>query len=356
MSTPEEKEMQLKKTLQQLILSVKDQLVESVEDYNQISIGKIISAEIVGIQTHSGAGGKTHVVEAKLNTTKMGVIEGGIVLKFTDDIESETKNATELHQLLKKRQQEWDVLLEKDAVPSLARRFPSRMIAPRVLTTIPEAKCLILEFLLDTKPALMLNYNMLRKASLIGYSLARFHGFKTLKPKVEAYQPLFNMLQSIIDEKTLQKWWNILETSHGGAEFLHGDSHLQNLLVSKHLICWIDAMLTPYMERMDDVGYALSHEAQEFIIRCFQQGMTFESLVPHFINNMVIKWVPYVLASYKATAQLDNVYENLPLDFFVGAHLIIRSSFFDGLLKEALLYFGKYFINQAPILYMLHQQ
>ena len=70
---------------------------------------------------------------------------------------------------------------------------------------------------------------------------------------MQLYDPMFKILAPFIEKQTLDYWYWIIENSKGGVMFIHGDSHLENLLrVGKTALAWIDAQMIPKSERFDD--------------------------------------------------------------------------------------------------------
>ena len=72
------------------------------------------------------------------------------------------------------------------------------------------------------------------------------------------------------------------------------------------------------------------------------------------VEKYVKQIIPVTISAYKQTCSLSGIYSHeLPVDFFLGAHLIIRSELWEQEVKDALIYLGKYFVNQKPVNYML---
>ena len=60
--------------------------------------------------------------------------------------------------------------------------------------------------------------------------------------------------------------------------------------------------------------------------------------------------IPLLLSSYKVTTEIASLYKkSLPIDFFVGAHLILRARLFKDMMRDTLLSMGRYFIEKKPI-------
>ena len=110
-------------------------------------------------------------------------------------------------------------------------------------------------------------------------------------------------------------------------------------------IAWIDAMMLPKLERMDDIGYILSHMVQETVAKNIAYGIDIIKLS----NTITRSWVPLILRDYKATYDISQLYSRLPLDFFLGSHLIIRADLWEKNIAEVLTKLGQKFIYEMPI-------
>ncbi len=355
------------KVLRGLVLAKKSEIKESLEVTRQLSTGNIVDCEIITCHKHKGYGGTTFIIQGNLSTTMMGTLPGGMVIKFANNIEDEAHNAQLLHDILVKRQTEWDELRDTGYnLPDHLRYFPERVYAPAVIGTHKEGdnQVLMLEFvdqfvtLSDSEE----RGGLQEKMHLLGYSLARLHGFKEFK-RVErtVYDPLFHHMKPFVRDDVLQYWKDVLINGYGGIPFIHGDSHLQNVLLSNapsstalRSIAWIDAMLLPDSDRLDDVGYALSYIIQKQT-REYTMGDSppeKQKLIDFFVNITIKEWIPYMYQSYGALVDLSKLYPSgNPIDFFLGAHLIVRSGLWQeeimiSILKET----GVYFIEQAPYL------
>ncbi|MHA1167969.1 MAG: hypothetical protein ACTSRU_09120, partial [Candidatus Hodarchaeales archaeon] len=154
-------------------------------------------------------------------------------------------------------------------------------------------------------------------------------------------------------------WKSILTCSQGGVQVIHGDSHLENILYIKpEAIAMIDALLIPLGERMDDVGYAISHIVQVSVARMVKKypTMSEQEMVALSIRHVLEKVVPYVLSAYMKTASITSLYsEEIPIDFFLGTHLIIRADLWDGKVKNVLYRLGKIFLYEKRINKMIQR-
>ncbi len=355
----DEKRQKIFDNLSRLIMSVSDKLAESMNLRFDTNIGLITAAKVTSYREHAGAGGKTYIAEATLQTTAVGQIRGGIVIKIAKDVVNEEKNARQLHKLLLKRNNEWEEMLDQwgHRLPEQIRGYPTKIYAPNVIEVLKERQVLILEFIENARAAINLELDDMKKFSLIGYALARLHGFKQMHPRIELYRPVFKMLENYVSRDHVAYWSDILAHSRGGVEFIHGDSHLQNLLISEREINWIDALLLPQSERMDDIAYAISHAAQEYMINQAQAGIDAQSISQKLVQKIIYEWVPAALSTYRVTFNLSGLYQKLPLDFFLGTHLIVRGEIFPkGILKDTILSLGKYFIEQTPILHVINKK
>lgn len=344
--------------LERLMVSQKVKIKNSVERIRNIDIGKIVSFKIDSVYQHTGYGGTTYIVQANLSTTRADVILGGMVIKFCKNLEEEQLNAERLHQLLQIRQQQWESAATEE-LPIIIKSFPEIIYAPAVLETIElsagqdNINCLMLEFveqgipLIDSKE----RGGFPEKLRLLGYSLARLHGTKSLRTEMMLYEPLFEHIKGLANEQSLTSWTDVFRQSKGSVEVIHGDSHLQNILKSGSDIAWIDAMMVAKSERMDDVGYSLSYLLQKEL-RDYLRNSNDDpkSIIQQCVHNAVENWVPAVLQGYQATININSLYHYLPLDFFLGSHLIIRSELWsDETMKWMLKESGRYFIEQWPI-------
>ncbi|MFX0184290.1 MAG: hypothetical protein ACFE95_14500, partial [Candidatus Hodarchaeota archaeon] len=176
---------------------------------------------------------------------------------------AEVENAKRLSRLLTVRQRDWNSWKEKHEIPPRIRRYPDNIFAPEVIHVIPEVNAMILEFLGGFIPLLQAEMDQKAQWGYAGYALARLHGPECLQTDIQLYTPFFKLLKTYIDEEYLNYWIQVLEQSRGGVEFIHGDSHLSNILVAPTRIAWIDAIMLPNLDRMDDIGYIISHAVQE---------------------------------------------------------------------------------------------
>ena len=349
------------KILRDLMVSQKNKIKESYEATKKIEIGAINNFDITNVRKHKGFGGTTYVVSANLSTTNHGILGGGMVIKFPNNLEEEKKNAYSLAKLLKLRQEQWDNSIKKHDLPDVIRTMPDYIFAPNVLETvsIPETNtsCLMLEFVDGAVPLVdsVEKGGITEKLKLLGYSLARLHGPASMNTNISIYNPIFNHLSKTVEKDALNNWYEICKQAQGSVEFIHGDSHLQNVLKAKifgsqDAIAWIDAMLVETSDRMDDVGYAISYLIQNDVQSYFNQGMDYNTVYSTIISNVVNNWSPTILEAYNATVSLKTLYKYFPLDFFIGAHCIIRADLWDqATIKELLLQVGKYFIINAPV-------
>ena len=356
------------KILRDLMISQKRKIKESFELTKKIEIGHINNFDITNVRKHKGFGGTTYVVSANLSTSNHGIMGGGMVIKFPNNLEEEKKNAYSLHLLCKKRQEQWDASAKKHELPDIIKSMPDFIFAPNVLETvsIPETNtsCLMLEFV-DGAVPLVDSYEkggLTEKLKLLGYSLARLHGPISMNTNISIYNPIFNHLAKSVDKDALNNWYEICKNAQGSVEYIHGDSHLQNILKAKvfgsqEAIAWIDAMLVETSDRMDDVGYAISYLIQNDVQTFFNQGMDYNNIFSAINSNVVTKWVPTVLEAYNATVNLKSLYTYFPLDFFIGAHCIIRADLWDQQsIKNLLLQIGQHYILNAPIFQSMNEQ
>ncbi|MHA1991700.1 MAG: hypothetical protein ACW981_11625 [Candidatus Hodarchaeales archaeon] len=355
------------KVLRGLIIAKKNEIRQSLEETRQISAGNIVDCEITGCHKHKGYGGTTFIVQGNLSTTMMGTLPGGMVIKFANNVEDEADNAQRLHELLVKRQKEWNDLRDEGFdLPESMRHFPERVYAPAVIGTVKQgdSQVLLLEFV-DSFVTLSDSEErggIKEKIQLLGYALARLHGFKEYRLiEKTVYEPLFHHMKPFIRDDVLSYWKEIILNTYGGIPFIHGDSHLQNVLLSDvpsstalRSVAWIDAMLLPDSDRLDDIGYAISYiiqkEARELTLK--DPPPSKNNMMDYFLKVTVEEWIPYVFQSYGSIVDLNKMYPNAnPIDFFLGAHLIVRSGLWQeeqmvSILKDL----GVHFIEHAPYL------
>ncbi|MFX0088044.1 MAG: hypothetical protein ACFFAU_20490 [Candidatus Hodarchaeota archaeon] len=337
----DEKKRKIHERVRSLILQSSDKITKHV----QLNTGRISDTRIQKIETYNGAGGTTYVIEARLSTALAGEVDGGIVLKFANNLDIEVENAKNLAEILTRRQNDWEQWKSNHELSKRISNYPDVVFAPEVIHVIPEVKAIILEFLSGFTTLFHYSVSSKQKWGYAGYALARLHGSKRQPTNLKLYNPLFKLLSSSIDGKFLDYWYQILEQSNGGVDFIHGDSHLSNILVSPMRIAWIDAIMLPKLDRMDDIGYILSHMAQEEVAKNLGFGIDDSML----INTITRSWVPLILTSYKSTYDISQLYSRLPLDFFLGSHLIIRAELWEKSIAEILTKLGKRFIYEMPI-------
>ncbi|MHA2366691.1 MAG: hypothetical protein ACXAC7_22250 [Candidatus Hodarchaeales archaeon] len=343
------------KVLERLMVSQKTKIRESMEITRKMETGEIVNTQITNVNQHKGFGGITYIVQANLTTSRSGVIPGGMVIKFCNNLADEVNNAERLNQLLQVRQQEWEVIAPS-RLPEAIKSFPNYIYAPAVLTAIeiPErdTKCLMLEFvelgvpLIESQESGGFN----EKLRLVGYALARLHGTKSFMTELSVYDPLFNHMRGFASEKSLTSWYDVLRQSMGTVEVIHGDSHFQNILRSGIDLAWIDAMLVASSDRFDDVGYSLSYLIQKEIRNAQKREELPTDIIKRYIGLTVNNWAPEIINGYQTTLDIRKLYQYLTLDFFIGTHLIIRSGLWkDETMKFMLKEIGKFFIEQWPI-------
>ncbi|MFX0172217.1 MAG: hypothetical protein ACFE9L_09870 [Candidatus Hodarchaeota archaeon] len=266
-------------------------------------------------------------------------------------MDAEVDNAKRLSKLLTVRQKNWDNWKKNHDIPPRIRRYPDKIFAPEVIHVIPEVKAMILEFLSGFTPLLQIAMGQEAQWGYAGYALARLHGSECLRTDIQLYSPLFKLLKAYIDDNYLNYWIQVLEQAKGGVEFIHGDSHLSNILVAPTQIAWIDAIMLPNLDRMDDIGYIISHAVQEQIVTKLGFGIDDTKL----INTITRSWVPLILSTYKKTYDISQLYTHLPLDFFLGSHLIIRAGLWEKEIGSILTRIGQRFLCEMPITNLLEE-
>ncbi|MHA2296360.1 MAG: hypothetical protein ACXAEU_23185 [Candidatus Hodarchaeales archaeon] len=357
MMTDDEKIRKRNEALKAIIIKYKEEILESINYRLDIVAGSLTNALITNVIKNKGAGGKTYVVNADFQT-EQGIITGGIVLKYAKDLRSEQRNATDLAMLCSKRQREWDKQLENqlDAHNHLSK-YPEKVFAPKILGIYEEANCIILEFINNCIPLIesTIERNFLEKLEVLGYSLGRLHGQDHIRVETRLYEPIFVLLKKYVSPAIVDYWKGIIIASSGGVEYIHGDSHLHNILRSGNTaLAWIDGMMVPNSERMDDIGYALSYIIQEEMRTKAQENVPFNDYYKEMIDRLVNKYVPVILTAYKRTADITKLYKGeLPLDFFFGSHMIIRGQMFPQHFQKAMIHVGKYFIDESPVNHLL---
>lgn len=316
--------------------------------------GTIVSSKPEVVNKFRGSGGLTLVVQAKIQTVNLGEIDGGIVLKFAKDLQSEVKNANRLHEYLKIQQANFN---KGNKYVSLLK-YPETLFAPKVLGVWPEASCLALEFIPNGISLINSKYSPDEQLNLLGYSLGRLHGNESKKIEYRIYNPMFKVLEEFVASSYLDYWKNVLKESHGGVQYIHGDSHLHNVLLSlprdrPPKIAWIDAILMSDADRMDDLGYSVSYLIQEELHNKLPKCKNIKEqkvISTALLQLYIYEKIPLLLSSYKVTTEIASLYKkSLPIDFFVGAHLILRARLFKDMMKDTLLSMGRYFIEKKPI-------
>ncbi|MFX0186063.1 MAG: hypothetical protein ACFE95_23515, partial [Candidatus Hodarchaeota archaeon] len=101
----------------------------------------------------------------------------------------------------------------------------------------------------------------------------------------------------------------------------------------------------------DDIGYIISHAVQERVSMNIGFGIDDTKLV----NSITRSWVPLILSTYKKTYDISQLYSRLPLDFFLGTHLIIRAGLWEKEIANILTRIGQRFICNMPISKMLEE-
>ena len=342
-----EKQQKINDRVRAIILQSSEKITSNV----RVVTGLISDTRLKKIRCFSGAGGKTYVIEAALSTSLAGEIDGGIVLKFANDLDAEVSNAKRLARHLTVRQRDWEKWKENHELPLRIRRYPDHVFSPQVIQVIPEAKALILEFLSGFNPLLQHTLELNDRWGYAGFALARLHGSEQLRTSVQLYNPLFKLLKNYIDQRYIDYWIAVLEQSKGGVEFIHGDSHMSNILVSPNSIAWIDSIMLPKLDRMDDIGYILSHVVQEEVAKNIAIGIDIKTLS----SSITRSWVPLILTTYKQTYDISQIYSRLPIDFFLGSHLIIRAGLWEKNIAEILVKMGQHFIHEMPVSKLLEE-
>ncbi|OLS25297.1 MAG: hypothetical protein HeimC3_15110 [Candidatus Heimdallarchaeota archaeon LC_3] len=348
-----------KKVIEVIINHYHDKIRASIEQNLNTSFGSISKQNIVGFLKHQGAGGTTFVLTADFYSSTNNKVRGGIVVKFANELDLDVRNALELNKLLKKRQIEWN----KNISTNISSKMPSFVFSPLVLGTHPKQNVLVLEFINGGVPLLHSDFSESTKNQILGYALARLHGSEAYPTDMRLYEPVFNVLETFFPDENgrnvLNQWKEWLSNSNGGVEYIHGDSHLDNIMyseVSKSL-AWIDALLIPNGERFDDLTYAMSHIIQERLIFLVESNPNESSrkILNMVLGEVASTIVPQMLTTYMRTANISGLYKDvIPLDFFLGLHLIVRSQMFANTVVEKILVtIGKELILERPLVKML---
>ncbi|MFW9991217.1 MAG: hypothetical protein ACFFD4_04080 [Candidatus Odinarchaeota archaeon] len=353
MMTEDEKIKKRNEALKSIILKYKEEILESIEYRLDIIAGMLTNAVITNVIKNKGAGGSTYVVNADFQT-EHGMISGGIVLKYCNDLAAETRNATDLARLMSKRQKDWDKSLEQN--PEMHEKlvkFPEKVFSPKILGIYEEANCLILEFINNCIPLIesTIERNFLEKLEILGYSLGRLHGQDHIKVETRLYEPIFTLLKKYVAPDIVDYWKGIIMASSGGVDFIHGDSHLHNILRSGNTaLAWIDGMMVPKSERMDDIGYAISYIVQEEMRQKFHEKIPFTDFYDDLYERITREYIPVTLTAYKRTSDITKLYKGeIPIDFFFGSHMIIRAQMFPEFFQKNMIRIGKHFIEESPV-------
>ncbi|MCK4848525.1 MAG: hypothetical protein KAT16_05855, partial [Candidatus Heimdallarchaeota archaeon] len=113
-----------------------------------------------------------------------------------------------------------------------------------------------------------------------------------------------------------------------------------------------DSIMLPKLDRMDDIGYIISHVVQEQVA----QNISFGIDIPRLSSSITRSWVPLVLTAYKQTYDISQIYSRLPIDFFLGTHLIIRAGLWEKHISDVLIKLGQLFIHEMPVSKMLEEE
>lgn len=342
-----------RRAIETILLAYRDQIRANIEVVLRTHVPSIDSQSIIGVLKHSGAGGTTYILQAEF-VTGSRTIQGGIVVKFANELEEDVRNATELMKILKAREVEWRSNPPQKPLPDW---MPPSVFSPKVLGTHPSRKVIILEFVGGGIPLLKIDWSNEKKYKALGYALGRLHGTTAYPTAMVLYEPMFRLLEAYMPSHTecLQFWKRVIANSRGGCEFIHGDSHLENLMYSStsNALAWIDALLVPRGDRMDDVTYAISHIIQEDVIHMLTENPNTSSkvILSTVLRNAAQSIVPHVLSTYMRTANLKGLYDTvIPVDFFLGSHLIIRSQLFgNSKVANILTTMGTEFITERPL-------
>jgi tRNA A-37 threonylcarbamoyl transferase component Bud32 len=342
-----------KSAIHVIVKAYQKQIKNSIEEVLKTSIPNIDNQEFTGILKHEGAGGTTYILQVNF-TAGSKKITGGLVVKFAKDLEEETRNAANLSKILKARAVEWK---KKPPQKPLPDWLPQIVFSPKVLGSHPKRNVLILEFIGGGIPLLKTDFSEEEKYQILGYALGRLHGSEAYETAMILYEPMFKLLESFMPDQgnVINFWKNILEQSKGGCKFIHGDSHLENLLYSKtsHGLAWIDALLVPQGDRMDDVAYTISHIVQEQIIDQLESNPNESSkkVLAEVLTKIVRSIVPQILSTYMRTANLKGLYKDvIPIDFFLGFHLINRTQLFgESKISNILDTLGRELIISRPL-------
>ena len=104
---------------------------------------------------------------------------------------------------------------------------------------------------------------------------------------------------------------------------------------------------------MDDVAYTISHIVQEQIIERLESNPneSTKTVLTDILNGLVRKIVPQILSTYMRTANLRGLYKGvIPIDFFLGFHLINRTQLFgQSKISNILDTLGRELIISRPI-------
>ncbi|MHA2362870.1 MAG: hypothetical protein ACXAC7_02855 [Candidatus Hodarchaeales archaeon] len=350
MSSVDEKQ---KNVMNTIILNYLPQIKTSIEEHLKTQIPQIDGQKILGYLKHQGAGGTTYILQSQFSAGTRR-IQGGIVVKFCNELSEDVRNAQDLEKILKLRNQEWEKSPPSKPLPDW---IPNIVFAPKVLGTHPSNKVMILEFIGGGIPLQKSNFPNDQLYQILGYSLGRLHGTNAYSIAMELYEPMFKLLEVYFPNSlaTLDFWKNIISNSKGGCQFIHGDSHLENLMYSTttNALAWIDALLVPRGDRMDDVTYGISYIVQEEVIAMLKANPaeSTKNILSTCLREVARKIVPLVLTTYMRTANLKGLYVSvIPVDFFLGAHLIIRSQMFGtSKVSDILATMGREFILERPL-------
>ena len=329
------------------------QIKASIEEKLNIQLPQIDGHNILGYLKHKGAGGNTFIIQSEFLAGSRN-IKGGIVVKFANDLTDELRNAHKLEQIIKMRTKEWAKNPPNKPLPDW---LPKTIFSPKVLGSHPSRNVIILEFIGGGIPLRKSEFSNEKKYQILGFALGILHGAKSYPTAMELYTPMFRLLETYFPNNldSLSFWKDVISKSRGGCQFIHGDSHLDNLMYSttSHSLAWIDALLIPRGDRMDDLTYAISHIIQEDVIALLKDdpNQSAKSILTHILRLSAKTVIPLVLTIYMRTTNLRGLYDTIiPVDFFLGAHLIIRSQLFgESMVANILIALGTQFIIEKPL-------
>lgn len=245
--------------------------------------------------------------------------------------------------------------------------FPDQLFAPEVVAT--EDGCVrystLNRFVGREKSGLSRDMQF----AIFGYALARFHNHKYSKVDPTQYKRLFTFLQTSVEKPVLRDWAEVLETAEGGSSYIIGDCGFNNVQYNAlrpgtgqlDSLTFVDPVFVPNADRCEDLGSALAQLVWVYLtghLRANPNASLRDTLTKTF-RFLVLEAGQKVVGTYlKVCPDLAHQYSQPPLDFFLGAELLQRSSTVDpsnpllAPLKDLLFVLGTQILTEHPLTHL----